>query len=299
MRVLVTGGSGYIGTHLVNALLRRGDLIRSIDNRKPDYSKLPSNAQENLEFVKHNFLKEDFEEYWLDDIDAVVHLAGVALYSKWTKKQKRLIYESRVEVAKSIVSAMTGREQRPSVFVSASAVGIYGDAKNKELSENAGLGTGFFADMCKHWEREVAVANELGIRSVSIRTAVVLGGDDTMKKLQPLLRAKRKSTREKWLSWIHVDDLVAVYLRAIDDNLLDGPVNAASPDPVQRSEVSQMLAHITEPMVRPFSIPTHARYGEMARTLSHGQKVIPLKLAHIGYSYKYPYIKDALEEVFS
>ena len=186
MQVLLTGGAGFVGTRLASALLRRGDHVRMIDLREPNYQYLPSNAQDHLECIEADLLRDEFEDYWLDGVDAVVHLAGAPLLKNWSRSYKRLLYDSRVQTARSIVSAIRARRKKPCALVSASAIGIYGESGDKELTEMSSLGNDFLADLCKHWEREVASAGEAEVRTVSIRTAIVLGRGGFLRAIQPI-----------------------------------------------------------------------------------------------------------------
>jgi uncharacterized protein (TIGR01777 family) len=256
-----------------------------------------------MSFVESNLVTTSAPES-IAHHDAIVHLAGVSIYERWTSEYKKQIIESRTKSTLSIVDACKSSTQKPSVFVCASAVGYYGDQGDKELAEDAApqsLGSDFLSDVCVAWESAAQTIETLGIRRVSIRTAIVLGpGGGMMSKLLPIFKwglGGRLGSGNQWFSWIHIDDLVAVYREALVNQTLSGPINATAPEPVTNKTFTKSLAHALH---RPalWVIPAFALriiLGEFAKAVLASTKAVPAKLILAGFVFKYKTIDSAVE----
>jgi uncharacterized protein (TIGR01777 family) len=277
MRVAVTGASGLIGTRLSSALRARGDEVVGISLR----SGAPSPDA-------------------LASCDAVVHLAGEEVAQRWTDKARERIRSSRVDGTRGLVRAIAGAEPRPRVLVSASAVGYYGHRGDERLDEDATPGDDFLAQVCVAWEREANAAREQGVRVVTVRTGVVLSkSGGALAKMLPPFRlgvGGPVAGGRQYLPWIHIDDLVGIYLAAIDNEDWTGPVNAAAPEPVTNAEFSKALGRaLRRPAVAP--VPAFAirlLYGDMAEIVTEGQRAIPARALQLGYTHAHPDLDEAL-----
>jgi uncharacterized protein (TIGR01777 family) len=233
--------------------------------------------------------------------DAIVHLAGEPVAQRWTDESRTAIRGSREQGTRQLVEAIGQAEPRPLALISASAVGYYGPHGDELLDETTPPGNDFLAGVCVVWEREADRATELGLRVVRVRTGVVLDRDGgaLSKMLLPfrLGAGGPVAGGRQYMPWIHVDDVVGIYLRAIDDPAWEGPVNATAPDPVTNRTFSKALGKaLRRPAVAP--IPGAAirlLYGDMAEIVTQGQRVIPRRTVELGYTYQHTDLDEALE----
>jgi uncharacterized protein (TIGR01777 family) len=278
MRVTITGASGLIGSKLVAALTRRGDEVTKISLRHgpPDPADLAGR-------------------------DAIVHLAGEPVAQRWSDDSRAAILESRRQGTRALVEAIAQADPRPRALISSSAVGYYGPHGDEPLDESTPPGDDFLAEVCVVWEREADKAAELGLRVVKIRTGVVLDPDGgaLSKMLLPfkLGGGGPVAGGRQYMPWIHVDDVVGMYLRAIRDPAWTGPINATAPEPVTNRTFSKALGRaLHRPAVAP--IPGAAirlLYGDMAEIVTKGQRVLPKRALELGYTYQHPDLDEALE----
>ncbi len=274
-RIVVTGGTGYIGTALVSRLIARGDSV-TVLTRGQAGSGNPSRVS--------------WDPYQLgewaravDGADAVVHLAGErAVGVRYTEAVKRRLYDSRVVSTRNLVKAIEQAHTRPKVFVSASAVGYYGNRPASErVDESAAPGNDFLARLCVDWEAAAQGARDLGVRVVNPRIGVVLGpGDGPLKVMSlpfKLFVGGKLGSGEQGISWIYLDDAVAALMLCIDDDTMPPKVNLCSPNPASNAELS---AEIAKALHRPslFTVPKFglkALFGEGADTILTGQFAVP------------------------
>ncbi len=305
--VALTGGTGLIGKALVSALTQRGDkvllLVRNLEKAK---SELPNLAG----YYKWDAMSESGE--WtcaLASADAVIHLAGVPVAARWNDDYKKEIYDSRIVSTRNLVRAIAQSGTKPKVFITASGVGYYGnqgyDMNVPILDENAPPANDFLAKVCIDWENEAFAAEKAGARAVAVRTGVVLStkGGALEKMLTPfkLFAGGPIGSGKQWVSWIHIDDQVGLYLFAIDNEKATGALNAVAPNPVQMQEFAQTLGKI---LSRPslFPVPKAALellFGEAAGVIAEGQRVVPKRTLELGFSFKYPTLEGALRDVLA
>ncbi|HEY8278502.1 MAG TPA: TIGR01777 family oxidoreductase [Bdellovibrionota bacterium] len=288
----MTGATGFVGRRLGHALHARGDRVLAV-------SRSPREAQA-LSFVSKACTWEQLGE--LGDVDAVVHLAGETVAQRWTSQARQKIFESRIGGAQKLGTELS-RSGGRKVFLSASAVGFYGDRGDELLGESSAAGQGFLADVCQAWERIAReAAGTMGAERVVIfRFGMVLGEQGgALAKMLPAFRlglGGRLGNGRQWLSWIHIDDLVRALLFALDTVGASGVYNAVAPAPVTNREFTRALGRaLHRPAVLP--VPAFAlklALGEMAEMLLGSQRVEPGRLIAEGFSFRYPRIIEALE----
>jgi uncharacterized protein len=300
-RVTVTGASGLIGTPVV-AALQRGDTEVTVLARDPARTKerLQHAGLAAVEAFAWDPLDEPAPAAALAGRDAIVHLAGENVAQRWTDRAKRAIRESRVTGTRNLLGGLAASEPPPRVLVSASAIGYYGARGDEPLDEDAPPGADFLAQVCVAWEAEAAKARELGLRVACLRTGVVLHRDDgALAKMLPPFRlgvGGPVAGGRQFVSWIHRDDVVGMYLAALDDERWTGPLNATAPDPVTNRELSRSLGRVLR---RPALLPVPGAglrllYGEMAEIVTGGARVMPARPLVLGYEFRQPQLEPAL-----
>ena len=274
-RIVVSGGTGYIGTALVKHLIARGDEVVVLTRGEPRAG--------NPSFTRWDPYQVGDWAQALDGVDAVVHLAGErAVGTRYTDEAKRRIYDSRVISTKNVVAAIARAERKPRVLVSASAVGYYGNRPaSARLDESAPSGDDFLARLCVDWEAASEPARELGVRVVNPRIGVVFGpGDGPLKIMSlpfKLFVGGKLGSGEQGISWISLEDAVAALTLCIDDENMPAKVNICSPNPASNAQVSKAIA---KALHRPslFTVPAFglkALFGEGAETILTGQFAVP------------------------
>lgn len=301
-KVVVAGATGLIGTALVNALLARNDKIVVV-SRSP-HSKVP--VHPNLRSVVWDPENETRVVHEVDGADAVVNLAGEPIAGKrWSGRQKQRILTSRVSATHTIARSIQAARQRPSVLVNASAVGYYGPHGNEELTEESKAGQGYLAETCKAWEAHAIRIQDFGVRVVRLRTGIVLdskGG--ALKMMLPPFRmgfGGWLGDGNQWMSWIHLEDMVSMILFSLDQPKTTDAVNATAPQPVTNKAFSMVLA---QTLKRPCFAPVPAFVlklilGEMSELLLTGQRVVPRKSQELGFVFRHPDIRGALQALLS
>jgi uncharacterized protein (TIGR01777 family) len=298
MHVSLTGATGLIGSRLAAALLVRGDAV-TVLSRNPERARA---ALGDVEAHAWNPVAGPAPVEALNGRDAVVHLAGETLSQRWTAESRRAIQDSRVLGTRNLVAGLRDADPRPRTLVCASGVGYYGPCGDERVTEDSAPGSDFGARLCVAWEREAAAARELGIRVVSMRTAVVLDSDGgAMAKMLPFFRlgiGGPVAGGRQYLPWIHVDDIVDMYLAAIDDGEWDGPFNASAPEPPTNRDFSRALGRaLHRPAVLP--VPGFALqllYGDMAQIVTTGQRAVPARALERGYSFRHTDLEAALRD---
>lgn len=300
-KIVVTGATGLIGKKLVNSLVSRGDYVIVFSRDIEKANSLLPNANK---FVEWNYKNPEQWQKEINGTDVIVHLAGVNLFSKrWNDEFKKAIIESRKISTKNIVEAIRVSNSKPSVLVSASGVGFYGDGGEQILTEDSPKGNDFLADVCEVWESEATKAEQLGVRSVRIRTGIVLSPEDGALK-QMLLPFKLfvggpLGSGKQWFPWLHIDDIVGIYLYAIDNKNLSGNFNAASPSIVRMKEFAATLGKVLH---RPslFPVPKFLLkivVGEASGAVTASQRINVKKIILSGYKFKFENLEQALEDL--
>jgi len=293
MKVLITGATGLIGKALQKALRDKGHELLLASRKEPkDDSYIQWDPENGF---------SDPER--LEGIDAVVHLAGESISAlRWTDEKKKAIRDSRVLGTRSVVDAISELKQRPSVLVASSAIGFYGDRGDDEVTETSKPGKTFLAEVCREWEAEARRAEDSGVRTVLLRTGIVLSKDGgalgTMLMPFKLGLGGVVGNGKQWMSWISLDDHVRVILAALEDEKIRGAVNSVSPNPVTNEEFTAVMGEV---LYRPTFIPVpefavHLAFGEMGEALLlDSTKVVPKRLTDAGFEFKFPNLQKAIE----
>lgn len=302
MTVSITGATGFIGKRLVQRLHQENHRVRVLTRSK-------SKAQ--LVFPVREFpgivIAEEPE--WKDCIrgsTAVVNLAGTPVSTRWSSEIKKEIMQSRINVTSKVVDLINNSQNDvpPKVLVSATAVGYYGSSETQVFDERSPPGNDYLARVCKEWEGRALKVNK-DVRVALIRIGVVLGKDGgALAKMIPLFMMFAGGpigTGKQWFSWIHLDDIVNLIYEALSNPSYEGVINGTAPNPVRLTEMCEQLGNS---LGRPSWLPVpefalKAVLGEGASVVLEGQRVIPVRAKELGFSFKYPYVKDALKAVVS
>ncbi len=296
MKVLVTGASGFVGSAIVPSLADEGHFVVRLVRTAP----APGRSE-----VAWNPAGGTIDLDALEGLDAAIHLAGANIAAgRWTAAIKRRIRESRVGGTRLLCESFARLDRPPKVLVCASAVGYYGDGGHAVLREDSPAGTGFLAGVCREWEAAAEPAERRGVRVVRLRIGMVLserGG--ALARMLPVFRAGlggRVGSGAQYVSWIALDDLVGAVGHAIRTEALDGPVNAAAPNPVTNREFAKTLGRV---LGRPAVLPAPAfalrlLLGEMAdELLLASARVEPGRLLRSGYRFRHPELEEALRHL--
>lgn len=295
MRVLVSGSHGLIGSHLVEALARANhEVIRLVRNK-------PATPQE----VSWDPVAGTIDAQGLEGLDAVVHLAGSNLAARrWTRAIKQEIRDSRVKGTRLLCQTLAALEKPPGTYISASAIGYYGDRGQTLVDEGSAAGSGFLPSVCRAWEEASNVLQETAVRVVFMRIGIVLSPEGgALAKMLPSFKlgiAGHIGDGKQFMSWISLDDVVGVITYALENNSLSGPINVVAPQPVTNHDFSKSLGHVLH---RPTILPLPAfalrtALGEMAdELLLSSTRVKPSKLLAAGYHYQYPELTGALQHL--
>ena len=294
MKILISGASGLIGKHLIPTLEAKGHEIFSL------VRKTAKNDREIQWDAEEGFAES--EQAKLEGFDAVIHLAGEEIAQTWTKEKKRLIKESRTTGTRVLVSALDKTKAPPKHFISASAIGYYGNRGDEILTEESAPGEGFLPEICVPWEAEARKAADFGARVVFSRTGIVLSKDGgaLSQMLTPFGFGVGGvvGSGKQWMSWIALEDLISIINFALENENVRGAINSTAPNPVTNETFTKTLGEILN---RPTFIPAPEfavkfMFGEMGETLLlQGCRVIPKKLQDLGFTFKYPELKEALK----
>lgn len=297
MRILITGATGLVGTHLSKKLHELGhEIIVTSRDRERAMAKLPFAR----DVVEWDPVRGPAPAKAFAGIEAIVNLMGESVAVRWTAGRKKAIRESRVLGTRNLVEGMRVAGFHPRIFVSASAIGYYGEGGDRELTEESPAGGDFLARVCVDWEGEAARATTLGARVVQVRTGFVLAREGgALASMLPVFKTGlggRLGSGRQWMSWIHVDDLVGLYAEALTNASIVGPLNAVAPGPVTNSEFTKTLARVLRrPAV--FPAPEFAlklALGEMADAVLESQRVIPQAARNVGFRFRYETLEAAL-----
>ncbi len=308
MKILITGGTGFIGTPLSRELRNAGHTVVVTTRR-------PSDSKEKLTWNPPALIPSEV----ISGFDALINLAGEPVApGRWTKRRKELIMSSRVNTTRALVESMKQKEEHtplspllrgdrgrlPSVLISASAVGYYGAHGDEHVTEDTTHASDFLAEVCKAWEAEAVKAQDLGLRVVLVRIGGVLEADGGAlpKMMTPFkfFLGGPIGSGKQWFSWIHRDDVISIIRHALENESVSGPVNAAAPNPVRNKEFSSALGKALHRPSR-LAVPgfvVKLTLGELGGMLLTGQRVMPEKILKAGYKFKYPDLEGALKAIF-
>ena len=297
MNIFISGGTGFIGSYLRTILLQEGHFL-TVVTRNPE--KYEDEKAKNQQFVS-----------WDDDLvremnktDAVINLAGASIFGqRWTKEVKDRIYESRIESTRQIVNAIKKADAPPSVLVSGSAAGYYGDRGDEVINESATAGNDFLARVCVDWEKEARKAEDAGARVVIPRIGIVLqqGGGALEQMLTPfkLGLGGPVGSGDQYFPWIHMHDLCRAFLFVIEEETIEGPFNLNAPHPVtMRTFADELANQLHRPSL--FRVPEFVLQlvlGDAAAPITNSLRLQPKKLQQNGFQFQYGYVTEALAEI--
>ncbi|WP_209124080.1 TIGR01777 family oxidoreductase [Alkalihalobacillus sp. BA299] len=298
MNIAIAGGIGFIGTALTHHFTTQGHQVYIL-------SRTPKEKKKNLNYIQWLVPEANPLEN-LPPLDAFINLAGESIGSgRWTHQKKAQILNSRITTTKAAIKLLEQLEQKPSIFINASAVGYYGHSTTETFTEEQDQGgeSNFLKDVVIQWEREAKKAELLGIRTVLPRLGLVLDPKEGAlpKMLLPyrLFAGGALGSGKQWYSWIHIQDLVRIFEFAIENESIHGALNVTAPHPVQMTDMGRAIATILK---RPHWLPTPSValkviLGEMSSLLLDGQRVIPKKALNNGFKFTYSTIDKALNNI--
>ncbi len=298
-KILITGGSGLVGTRLSEMLIDQGYEVAHL-SRDPD------------KFSKYKSFRWDIKEQYIDEnaiayADYIIHLAGAGVADeKWTEERKQVILNSRVDSANLLHKCLQKVENHVKGIISASAVGIYGDSGDQLVSEESIEADDFLAEVCKAWEQSAWQFKNLDLRTVILRLGIVLskegGALPQMAKPIKMMAGAPLGSGKQFMSWIHIDDACRLFIRAIEDTQMEGVYNAVAPHPVTNKEFTKELA---EAMHKPLVLPKVPEFalnlvlGKKSEVILASQRVSANKVLQTGFTFEYNYLDEALESFYA
>ncbi len=298
--ILITGGSGMVGRRLSGMLIEKGYEVIWLSREKHIKAEIPR--------YKWNLLTGDIDKDALEEADVIVHLAGVGIAEgRWTEARKRMIVGSRVRSAHLLLDKIKELDTKIDAFISASAVGYYGATTSDKIYSEADAhdDTDFLGVTCFNWEEQAKqFTADLGVRSVSIRTGVVLSEESELIKKAVLPTkfwlAAPLGKGNQYMNWIHIDDLCRIYIKAIEDETMEGAYNAVAPEYTTNAEFMKGVADVLrKPMFMP-RIPEFVFkwfLGESAQIILKGSRISSKKILKTGFKFKYKKLSDALQDI--
>ncbi len=298
MHVLITGGSGLIGSYLSKKLKEKGYETAVLSRKRQ--------SDPDTRTYLWDPGKNEIEKEAIDNAGFIIHLAGANISGKrWTKKRKREIVDSRVETAKLLFNKVSESKTKPKAFISASAVNYYGTLTSDMIfTEDDPPSDDFLGETCKKWEQAALRFEELGIRTIIVRNGVVISpGEGALKKMSVSVKLGFGSpvgSGKQYFPWIHIEDLCNIYIKAIEESEMQGAYNAVAPDHIKNRDVMKTLADAYN---RPFWAPRvpsfvmKTLFGEMADILLKGSRISADRIKEAGYEFRFTDIKDAVSAI--
>ncbi len=299
MKILITGGTGFVGTQLTSRLIQDRHevtiLTRSLKGAK--------GSSPGISYLEGDPTKKGPWQEAIKNHDAIINLAGASIFSKWTDEHKKAIRESRVSTTQNIVEGIPSHPEKRITLFSTSAVGYYGFCGDEELVEDSPPGNDFLARIAMEWEGKALKAREKGARVVMTRFGIVMGEKGgALSQMIPLFKkyiGGPIGNGKQWFSWIHIKDLAEAFVFLTKHPEISGPVNVCSPNPVRNRDLAKALG---KALHRPSIIPApgfmvELVLGEFGSVILEGQRVIPRRLLENGFVFQYPDIEKALESI--
>ena len=299
MKILITGGTGFVGTHLTSRLVQDGHEM-TILTRSFKAAKSPSPG---ISYIEGDPTQKGPWQEAIKSHDGVINLAGASIFSRWTEEHKKAIWESRAHTTRNIVEGLVPDSEKPFTLFSTSAVGFYGFHGDEELNENSPPGSDFLARIAVEWEGEALKAGDKGARVVITRFGIVMGEKGgALSQMIPLFRKYMGGpigSGKQWFSWVHIKDLVEAFAFLLKHPEISGPVNLCSPNPVRNKDLAKALG---KALHRPSFVPAPGFMvklvlGEFGSVILEGQRVIPKRLLDSGFVFEYPTIEKALQSI--
>lgn len=301
MRVAVTGATGTIGSAVVRELVSRGDEVVALTRDAARARERLGPGVEAAEWT--NPSTGPAPAAALSGADAAVHLLGEPVDQRWSDEAKRRIRDSRVNGTRYLVAGLRDADPRPRVLVSQSASGWYGPRGDEPVDESEPAADDFLAGVVQAWEAEARAAEELGLRVALMRTGVVLSeaGGALGRMMTPFKLGVGGPVAggDQYVPWVHIDDVVGAVMCALEDERVRGPVNVSAPEPATNRDFSKALGRVLRrPAVAPVpAVALKVMYGEMSSIVTTGVRMVPARLAELGYRFRQPDLEDALRAV--
>ncbi len=299
MTYLLTGATGFLGRNLIDLLLQANHSVHYLGRKQ-------KNKTINSRAVFHPWpdpVQTAPSLAAVPPVDAVINLTGEPVAQRWNAEIKRKIKQSRSQSTHNLIDALAALSQKPSVLVSASAIGYYGDRKDEVLTEANPPGQDFLADVCKAWEHEADRAQEFGLRLVKVRIGIVLGAHGgALQKMLPTFRwgvGGKLGSGKQWMSWVHINDLLRMIIWAAENPSVAGVLNGTAPHPVTNEEFTRVLATALK---RPalFQVPRFAlrlMLGEAADSFLASTRAVPAAAEQQKFSFRFSQLEQALADV--
>lgn len=304
MRIIISGGTGLIGSKLVNDLAAEQHEVLVL-SRSPEKYTFPAGAQG----VKWNGRTAEGWGHLVNETDAIINLAGESiagtgfLPSRWTAERKQRIRSSRVQAGEAIVQAVEAAANKPGVLIQSSAVGYYGPCSDEVITEEAAPGSDFLAQVCQEWEQSTQAVEVLGVRRAIIRTGVVLSMEGGALPITVLpyrfLAGGPLGSGRQWWPWIHIDDEIRAIHFLLENDAANGVFNLSAPNPLTNRAFGKMIGQVLK---RPSLIPIPAfalklALGEVSTIVLDGQRAVPQNLEALGFTFRFPDAKSALVDL--
>ena len=296
--ILITGATGLVGRTLVPALQKQGHNIAVLSRKQTEIK--------DVRVFLWDVYKEKIDKKAFEGIDTIIHLAGEGIADKkWTVERKKQLIDSRVRSADLLYKAVKETNAPVKSFISASAVGFYGDRNEEILTENSLPGNDFLAKCCIKWEKAAEEGAKLGIRVVKIRIGLILskegGALAAMDKPIKLFAGAPLGSGKQWMPWIHLQDIIGIFSKAVNDTELSGAYNACAPVPVTNKLLTKRIAHYLNRPVWPFNVPQFALkalLGEMSILPLMSNNTSSQKILNTGYQFSFVNLDDALKDIY-
>ena len=299
MKILITGGTGFVGTQLTSRLIQDNYEVTILSRSAKPTGEIPK----GISYLQGDPTQQGSWQEAIKNHDAVINLAGASIFAKWTEEHKKAIRESRVSTTRNIVEGIPSHPQKQFTFFSTSAVGYYGFCGDEELTEESPHGDDFLARIASGWEGEALKAKEMGARVVITRFGIIMGEKGgALGQMIPLFKkyiGGPIGSGRQWFSWVHIKDLAEAFTFLLKHPEIPGPVNVCSPNPVRNKDLAKALGRALH---RPSFMPAPGFMiklvlGEFGSVILEGQRVIPKRLLDSGFAFQYPKIDKALQEI--
>jgi uncharacterized protein (TIGR01777 family) len=300
MKIFMTGGTGFVGTTLTKKLSQEKHQITILTRTLIEDSPLP----EGVTYLEGDPAEKGVWQESVAEHEVVINLAGASIFRRWSESAKELIRDSRIHTTQNLVDALAPRKGKETLLLSTSAIGYYGFQEDEELGEKGAPGDGFLASLAQEWESAALKAEAFGAKVALLRFGIVLGKNGgALRQMVPLFNMYLGSPLghgEQWFSWIHEEDLAGIYSYLIAERNISGPVNCTAPNPARNIDLTKTLAEV---LGKPTFMPAVPGFmlrlimGEFGSVLLEGQKVLPNRLLEMGFRFKFPRIKGALQDL--